>query len=104
MSTPLGPEKYVQELLKHNAKVYIACRSKERAEAAIADLKAKTEREALFLHLDLGDLISVKAAAEEFKRLVNPLRFCNYGSNIVCNFPVKRASCMCYSIMGMLMH
>ncbi|KAJ6624308.1 hypothetical protein B0H10DRAFT_2162199 [Mycena sp. CBHHK59/15] len=43
------------ELLKHNAKVYIAGRS-----------RAKFDQEAKFLELDLGSLQSVKNAAEEY--------------------------------------
>ncbi|KAJ7025335.1 hypothetical protein C8F04DRAFT_1269226 [Mycena alexandri] len=53
-------------LLQHNAKVYIAARSEERAKEAIKDLKSQTGKEAQFLLLDLADLHSVKRAAEEF--------------------------------------
>ena len=53
-------------LLQHNAKVYIAARSKEKATDAIASLKQETGREALFLALDLSSLASIKAAADEF--------------------------------------
>ena len=56
----------VKELLKHNAKVYIATRSQERATAAIEELKAETGKEAIFLQLDLASLKSVRRAAEEF--------------------------------------
>lgn len=54
--------------MSHNAKVYIAARSKEKAEQAILDLKEQTGKEAIFLELDLSDLRSVKAAAEQFQR------------------------------------
>ncbi|KAJ8088004.1 short-chain alcohol dehydrogenase [Marasmius tenuissimus] len=60
----------VKALLNHKAKVYIAGHSKERCEAAIQELKTQTGSEALFLHLDLASLNSVKAAAEEFQRSV----------------------------------
>ncbi|KZW01092.1 NAD(P)-binding protein [Exidia glandulosa HHB12029] len=53
-----------KELLAHGAKVYIAARSKDKVDAAIADLKVATGKEALFLELDLADLPSVKRAAE----------------------------------------
>ncbi|KAF5343488.1 hypothetical protein D9758_015647 [Tetrapyrgos nigripes] len=56
----------IEALLEHNAKVYMASRNTEKAMAAIEDLKTKTGKEALFLKLDLADLKSVKAAAEEF--------------------------------------
>ncbi|OAX37150.1 NAD(P)-binding protein [Rhizopogon vinicolor AM-OR11-026] len=53
-------------LLTKNAKVYIACRDKVKGEAAIRELKDSTGREAILLQLDLANLKSVKAAAEEF--------------------------------------
>ncbi|KZW01101.1 NAD(P)-binding protein [Exidia glandulosa HHB12029] len=53
-------------LLAHGAKVYVAARSKSKAEAAIADLKAETGKEAYFLELDLSDLVAVKRSAEVF--------------------------------------
>ncbi|KZP05240.1 NAD(P)-binding protein [Athelia psychrophila] len=44
----------------------MAARSSEAATTAIAQLKAITGREALFIKIDLSDPRSVKAAAEEF--------------------------------------
>jgi len=58
----------IQALLAHNAKVYIAARSLEKSEKAIQELRDATGKEAQFLSLDLGDLKSIKAAAEEFLR------------------------------------
>ncbi|KAJ7250465.1 NAD-P-binding protein [Mycena haematopus] len=60
----------VKALLAHNAKVYIAARNQEKAQKVIVELKAETGKEAEFLRLDLADLPSVKAAAEEFMRYV----------------------------------
>lgn len=57
-----------QALLAHNARVYVAARNQEKAEAAIEQLKTLTGVQALFLKLDLANLKSVKAAAEEFLR------------------------------------
>jgi len=48
--------------------VYIAARSSEKGEEAIADLKTATGKEAIFLKLDLANLKSVKEAADEFLR------------------------------------
>ncbi|KAH9849462.1 NAD(P)-binding protein [Lenzites betulinus] len=56
----------IKVLLQHNAKVYLAARSKEKADAAIASLKEATGKEAIFLELDLADLASVKKSAQEF--------------------------------------
>jgi len=60
-------------LLEHNAKVYLAARSKKNADAAIEDLKEKTGKEAIFLELDLSDIASVRKAAEEFLSKENEL-------------------------------
>ena len=56
----------LQVLLQHNAKVYLAARSKSKANAAIADLKAATGKDAIFIELDLSSLASVRQAAEQF--------------------------------------
>ncbi|TEB33151.1 NAD(P)-binding protein [Coprinellus micaceus] len=64
-NTGIGKET-AKILLAHNAKVYIAARSPERGLQAIEDLKRETGKEALFIHLDLADLESVKKAAEDF--------------------------------------
>ena len=66
-NTGIGYET-AKELLKKNAKVYLACRSTEKAEKAIAKLKEETGKEGIFLQLDLGELKSIKKAAEEFLR------------------------------------
>lgn len=52
--------------MEHNAKVYLAARSKEKAEKAIAELKEETGKEAYFLELDLASMASVRKAASEF--------------------------------------
>ena len=57
-----------QALLEHNAKVYMASRSRSTAEEAIKDLKEQTGKEAIFLELNLANLSSVRKAAEEFLR------------------------------------
>ncbi|KAI0655898.1 NAD-P-binding protein [Cubamyces menziesii] len=66
-NTGIGRE-IIKRLLMKNAKVYMAARSQQKAERAIQELREETGKEALFLHLDLGDLNSVKKAAEEFKQ------------------------------------
>ncbi|KAI0030924.1 NAD(P)-binding protein [Vararia minispora EC-137] len=64
-NTGVGKET-VKALLSHGAKVYIAARTAEKTKAAIDNLKTETGREAIFLQLDLSDLVSVKRAAQEF--------------------------------------
>ncbi|KAI0953970.1 hypothetical protein AcW1_006721 [Taiwanofungus camphoratus] len=56
----------IKGLLEHNAKVYMASRSQEKADAAIKHLKELTGKEAIFLELDLSSLASVRKAADEF--------------------------------------
>ncbi|KAH9179024.1 NAD(P)-binding protein [Lactarius sanguifluus] len=54
-------------LLSKGAKVYIATRSEEKSQKAIEELKKETGKDNIFfLKLDLADLVSVKAAAEEY--------------------------------------
>ena len=49
--------------------MYIATRSADKAQTAIDELKKITGKESIFfLELNLADLDSVKAAAEEFIR------------------------------------
>jgi retinol dehydrogenase-12 len=55
----------LQALLDHNAKVYIAGRDESKGSKTIGELKAQTSKQAHFLKLDLGNLKSIKAAAEE---------------------------------------
>ncbi|KAH9053024.1 NAD(P)-binding protein [Lactarius vividus] len=56
----------VKQLLAHNAKVYLAARSAQKANEAIAELKHETGREAIFLQLDLSDIPAVRKSAQEF--------------------------------------
>ncbi|KAJ7617248.1 NAD(P)-binding protein [Roridomyces roridus] len=56
----------VKQLLLKNAKVYLAGRSSDKAATAIQSLEAETKGKAFFLQLDLGDLPSVRKAAENF--------------------------------------
>ncbi|ESK95441.1 hypothetical protein Moror_995 [Moniliophthora roreri MCA 2997] len=53
-------------LLPKNAKVYIACRSRTKAQSAIERLHEATGKEAIFLELDLASLDSIEKAAETF--------------------------------------
>lgn len=56
-------------LYAHNAKVWIAARSEQKASKAIASIEAsfpKSKGELVFLHLDLNDLMVVKKSAETF--------------------------------------
>lgn len=56
-------------LLTKGAKVYITSRSSEDGQRAVEELKQATGKEkesVFFIQLNLADLLSVKAAAEEF--------------------------------------
>jgi retinol dehydrogenase 12 len=89
----------LKALLEHNAKVYIAARNSEKAEAAIKDLKSQTGREAHFLRLDLADLYSVRAAAEEFTKCALISLQCRSVNNPV---PGRKPNCIFSLIMGKL--
>jgi hypothetical protein len=50
--------------------VYLGARNREKGEKTIHELKLETGKEGILLELDLSDLKSVKAAAEEFQTYV----------------------------------
>jgi retinol dehydrogenase-12 len=61
-------------LAEQGGRVYVACRSAARGEAAVASIKAATGNDAVaFLPLDLADLESVRACAARFLALGEPL-------------------------------
>jgi retinol dehydrogenase 12 len=63
-----------QDLARRGGRLYVACRSREKGEAAISAIKASAGNdEVFFLHLDLADLDSVRACAREFLALDEPL-------------------------------
>ncbi|TVY41840.1 putative oxidoreductase [Lachnellula occidentalis] len=67
-SSGVGQE-LAQILYSHNAKVYIAARSAEKATRAIESIKTNfpsSKGQLVYLHLDLDDLTTIKASAEEF--------------------------------------
>jgi len=65
-----------RELAVMGSRVFVACRSKERAEEAIARMKTETQKQDLpveFLPLDLASLKSVDSAVAEFQAKNLPL-------------------------------
>lgn len=67
-SAGVGKE-LAQILYSHNAKVYVAARSEERATKAIESIKTafpESKGELIYLHLDLDDLTTIKKSADEF--------------------------------------
>ncbi|KAI0341487.1 NAD(P)-binding protein [Trametopsis cervina] len=63
--TGIGKET-TRALLQHNAKVYIAARSRAKAEPVLKELTTPEGNAPLFLQLDLAELASVRRCAEEF--------------------------------------
>src|SRR5258707_15629334 len=62
------------DLARRGGRVYVACRSAEKGQQAVADIVAATGSEAVaFLPLDLADLASVRRCAEQFLALGEPL-------------------------------
>ncbi len=63
-----------ESLAAHGARVFLACRSRAKGRAAIQEISERTGSETLeLLALDLGDLDSVRAAAEAFLATAQPL-------------------------------
>nr|XP_020496635.1 dehydrogenase/reductase SDR family member 13-like [Labrus bergylta] len=65
-NTGIGKETAI-DLAKRGARVVLACRSKQRGEAALEDVKkASGSNQVVFMQLDLGSLKSVRSFAETF--------------------------------------
>jgi retinol dehydrogenase-12 len=62
-----------RELARAGARVFIACRSEERAKEAIETIADATGKRVENIPLDLGDLASVRSAAKAFLALDLPL-------------------------------
>jgi NAD(P)-dependent dehydrogenase (short-subunit alcohol dehydrogenase family) len=62
-----------RELARRGARVFIACRSEERARAAADSIKSDTGENVDALPLDLGDFASVRRSAEAFLAKGTPL-------------------------------
>jgi NAD(P)-dependent dehydrogenase (short-subunit alcohol dehydrogenase family) len=62
------------ELARRGGRVYVACRSEEKGSHAVASIVAGTGNPAVsYLPLDLADLASVRACADEFRATGEPL-------------------------------
>ena len=62
------------DLAGRGGRVYLACRSEQKGRASVAAITAATGNEAVaFLPLDLADLASVRACAEQFLARGEPL-------------------------------
>ncbi|KAH8820116.1 hypothetical protein F5884DRAFT_839877 [Xylogone sp. PMI_703] len=62
-------EALAQILFSHNAKVYVAARSEDKAKTAIQKIKSaypESKGNLIFLRLNLDDLSGIKASAQEF--------------------------------------
>jgi NAD(P)-dependent dehydrogenase (short-subunit alcohol dehydrogenase family) len=69
-NTGIGKET-AKDLVQRGAKVYMACRSLERAQPAVADIVGATgvsPSQLPIMHLDLASLQSIRDFAEEFKK------------------------------------
>lgn len=63
-------------LLAHNAKVYIGCRSADKAKAAVEELKASTGKTEIYVvPMDLSNLPTIKAGVDEFLKCVSKNQF-----------------------------
>ena len=74
-NTGVGKE-VAQILYSKNAKVYVAARSEDKANRAIADIQKawpQSQGSLTFIHLDLADLSTVKPAVERFIARENKL-------------------------------
>jgi hypothetical protein len=89
----------IKQLLLKNGKVYVATRNRTKSEVAIEKLQDETGKLAYFLPLDLADLESVKASADEFMRHVLLLISKTIHSSDACDYEARRQSCTFLSTM-----
>jgi NAD(P)-dependent dehydrogenase (short-subunit alcohol dehydrogenase family) len=61
------------ELARAGANVTLACRSREKTEPVLAEIKAATGRDAAFVALDLGSLASVRTAVSQLLQRGEPI-------------------------------
>ncbi|MEQ3725523.1 SDR family oxidoreductase [Alcanivorax sp.] len=61
------------QLAKRGAHVFLACRSKQKAQPVVDEIRQCGVGRGEFLHLDLGDLVSVRECAEDFLARQLPL-------------------------------
>ncbi|XP_036391846.1 dehydrogenase/reductase SDR family member 13-like [Megalops cyprinoides] len=55
------------ELARRGARIILACRNKQRAEAAVSDIRRESgNNEVVYMHLDLASLKSVRSFADTF--------------------------------------
>lgn len=87
----------VKVLLQRNAKVYIACRSRQRGEQAIKELLEETGRKAHLVEIDLASLQSIKAGVEEFLHQETQLHALFHNGGVM-NTPVEQLSADGYDL------
>ena len=95
----------VRALLEHNATVYLAARSRSKAEETILELKQSIGKEAQFLLCDLASMESVRGAAQEFMSKETELHMLfNNGCVSVClSFPFISFSFYASCLLSLLL-
>lgn len=72
-NTGIGKETAI-DLAKRGGKIYIACRNNDKGEAALKEIKEKSENEnVFFLQLDLASMESIRLFSKKFHELENQL-------------------------------
>jgi retinol dehydrogenase-12 len=85
-NTGIGKD-LAQILYAKHAKVYVACRSKEKSTKAIEDMKEAapdSSGELVFIQLDLADLATIKTSAEEFLSKETKLHVLFNNAGVMC--------------------
>ncbi|WFD36825.1 hypothetical protein MCUN1_003715 [Malassezia cuniculi] len=83
----------VAELMRHKAKVYLATRSKSRADAAIEQLRKLPDINGSveFVELDLGDFRSIEAFAKNFAAREKRIDVLFNNAGVACTKPTTTA-------------
>ena len=73
------------DLAKRNAKIVICCRSEEKAEAAVEEIKSLTSNENVeFVKLDLASLASVRKCAETIQDKYEKIDYLINNAGLIC--------------------
>ncbi|KAJ9610836.1 short-chain alcohol dehydrogenase [Cladophialophora chaetospira] len=82
-------------LYAHNAKVWVAARTESKALAAIEDIKKehpKSQGKLEFLYLNLSDLTTIKASAEDFLSREDKLHWLNNNAGVMTPPPGSKGA------------
>ncbi|CAK7219633.1 short-chain alcohol dehydrogenase [Sporothrix curviconia] len=99
-NTGVGKE-LARLLYAQNARVYMACRSESKCQKAIEDIKTAVPTSTgtlSYIHIDLGDLRSIKPAAEAFLAREGKLNVLFNNAGVMLPSPQQKSTVQGYNV------